>query len=1187
MFSQSSSSSPDILGPPGDADYLISSPIRPFSGRQSFMSPANFKLLQTPRMGKGKQSRINLSPAKSAHSIRFDDVLLPVSPTRQLNGRQRSLSPEKAQADGNLSPWRIRVTLEATQDEEMNQGSPARKRLKPSTATTVKIPLKDAEDHAEQTPKRRRGRPRKSDIRNQDATPTAGSPGHTPGPGGASGQKRKRGRPRKQSLNPDTVDGDKQVVDSADHRDTRPIEPEPEGEQRWSPLNLAGDADSDDDALPEGFMPIDTFPEDNNMGQPDATAWDRSSPRIHNERTFDTPDVTAVDQIYGQNHDEEPQSTPSKMPSPSRESQGLSPENTLHAGHTPRLPRSYPSPTSSSLGDDDRAVQVESRARAEESGREQNTTHPTTDPTEEHREFDSIMESEGFSMVSLDTLPSVKQHGLSINSQNGNGALKPFLAREKVATTEKSKRKVSSLNLNPRKDSPDVEVEKDLRLQATEPQALPLSAEKRPSASLLRGSPVPALIPKQRNPLVRLARIIRAGVALEGTLRRPYEGAPVPTPGTPDLREQISSLEAPKRRLELLFSDLHPRMRRELRAGLGFAQELAKRRRQTEIERARQRAAAEARLTGNARGTTTTPQQVLGGAAVKDTPSTEMKRRLEEWQREREAVSREIQMANTSQVIVVDSDTTGPPSPEIDANGNQMESQSDEEADLRGSHRQESGDYQAREEYDEDRPGQDVDPGESPQHDLEAAQAEEVYEEEDEEGYEDIWQQEARDHSNISHRSSTLYRGEDDDVEARQESNPSESSPAPSEPRGILSPKSWTNDDAKVPFLGHSRVKTLREQVVDLSAVLRGEETPRHIRRYYGQSSPEKSTNGDSPKQQRSIPDSPEENAEDYGIEDDQGSRIYLESSPHRASDDDTFQIDPTTRHESEMQRADQMADEIEDEHIPATALADKHSAYEENSTTPAQNRHFGGDGQVSTWFQKITSLTPGWLKAPIRKSFGPASPGSEEVSEEEPEEPEEEPDVRSANAQTLFDDQMYPEETDETPRQGLQSLEQNNAQLDSPASSVGRPVEEVRVETYEPHFPLAVSGYFTDDHYVLLRRLYRLAKRHPERFPYYPAPGRSDIIGDWIWTSDGENGVRVTETQFAIIDRFVQELARGDLQAGGTGQIGWTEADMHKRLISVIIGERIREEKKAEMGDKASAQQIGGRGAALTAFRR
>ena len=113
---------------------------------------------------------------------------------------------------------------------------------------------------------------------------------------------------------------------------------------------------------------------------------------------------------------------------------------------------------------------------------------------------------------------------------------------------------------------------------------------------------------------------------------------------------------------------------------------------------------------------------------------------------------------------------------------------------------------------------------------------------------------------------------------------------------------------------------------------------------------------------------------------------------------------------------------------------------------------------------------------------------------------------------------------------------------------------------------PLTVEGYFTDAHYVLLRRLYRVAKQTPERFPYYPAPGRAQIIGDWIWTSDGKHGVPVTEGQFAVIDRFVRELATGDLQNGGTGHIGWTEADLHRRLISVIIGEQIRAERKASM---------------------
>jgi hypothetical protein len=113
---------------------------------------------------------------------------------------------------------------------------------------------------------------------------------------------------------------------------------------------------------------------------------------------------------------------------------------------------------------------------------------------------------------------------------------------------------------------------------------------------------------------------------------------------------------------------------------------------------------------------------------------------------------------------------------------------------------------------------------------------------------------------------------------------------------------------------------------------------------------------------------------------------------------------------------------------------------------------------------------------------------------------------------------------------------------------------------------PLAVFGYFSDDHYKALRRVYRMAKRDPERFAYYDAPGRAQIIGDWIWTSDGRHGVPITEVQFAIIDRFVHDLSRADVHYGGSGQVEWTEADLHRRLISIIIGEQIREERKAKI---------------------
>jgi hypothetical protein len=97
------------------------------------------------------------------------------------------------------------------------------------------------------------------------------------------------------------------------------------------------------------------------------------------------------------------------------------------------------------------------------------------------------------------------------------------------------------------------------------------------------------------------------------------------------------------------------------------------------------------------------------------------------------------------------------------------------------------------------------------------------------------------------------------------------------------------------------------------------------------------------------------------------------------------------------------------------------------------------------------------------------------------------------------------------------------------------------------------------------------MAKRSPERFPYHEAPGRAEIIGDWIWTSDGHHGVPITEVQFAIIDRFVFDLSRADVEYGGSGEVEWTEADLHRRLISIIIGEQIRENQKAKSARGAS----------------
>ncbi|OGM40157.1 AT DNA binding protein [Aspergillus bombycis] len=553
MSFRSSSSSPDILGPPGDVEYLVSSPFKPFPGRQSVMSPANFKLLQTPRFAKSRR-RISLSPTKSSHSIRFDDVVLPGSPSRTMSGRQKPFSPEMVQPDGNVSPWRIRVTLEATQDEEMNQGSPSRKRPR-NSAMTTKVPLKDEADTMEQTPRKRRG-----------------------ARGSASAQKRKRGRPRKYLPAPEDNIG-AQVANSQ-IAEPSVVEPEPS----WDPLNLAADGESDD-GLPDDQGYAEPFEGDVQMEQLDNNPQDQSHQSEY-ERTYDTPNVDYMDDAYMQN-DENIHSTPSKMPSPSRESQIISPDNTIYAGRTPRPARLYPTPTSSSLVDEERqdrgAQSSVSRNRFRESG-----VHATNDPTDEHREFDSIMESEGFSMVSLDTLPSAKQHGLSASSQVAKGALKPFLERESNGVL----RRKSSIRNQANEEDAGLITQAEPSTLAQEKGTVDFRhARTYPPPTSPAPVPVQTSTRGQRRPMARLVRLVRVGIALESALRRPYDrGYPRGLLSSPDIhesQEQISSLETSRKRLELLFGEFDSEIQRDLQSALKFGQELAKRRVQAEIENVR------------------------------------------------------------------------------------------------------------------------------------------------------------------------------------------------------------------------------------------------------------------------------------------------------------------------------------------------------------------------------------------------------------------------------------------------------------------------------------------------------------------------------------------------------------------------------------------------------------------------
>ncbi|KAL4748153.1 hypothetical protein BDW72DRAFT_181069 [Aspergillus terricola var. indicus] len=1017
----------------------------------------------------------------------------------------------------------------------------------------------------------------------------------------------------------------------------------------WSPLNLADGADSDDEVddnqilnvpfdVPAHTEPLQVVTEDQD-----------SQPAL--ERTYDTPNRDAIDRFHSQESDDDLHSTPSKMPSPTRDLQNLSPENSMHAGHTPMPQRRFPTTTTLSQVDDER--QDRDRASRERSASARPSAY-TNDFTDEYREFDTIMESEGFSMVSLDTLPSARQHTVNSSSKLAKGPLKPFIQRE---TNGVIRRTTNSLDKQPEAIAPDPRPSPAQHLD-TQPQASSQPATKR-----VPYSPIPSIRPSpeshtpvsQRRQSLRLVKVVRTGIALSRVLSRS-------NPST-TLKGLVPDYMEPRQRLQEIFGDLNHDSQRVLGAALGLGQVLAIRRKAMELKSPQRRALIEEELHEEAldspdmeysrRNVTNTPNQQLDGA-LDSSPDTMMKQRFAEWQREREAISRTIEMANSSQVIVIDSDVDTPsPARSVDAEyiddadedpwmprqerrgreqqeeagdnpDNEEEDYDDddddpwlprpdtrqdaEDYDLKGNENQEDDNVdrsprilqqekeqqQKKEEQQEmDGEGENYveggityDISRSPrirkqdEHFQQQGQGEDFNEDEEladaaeDDGYEDIWQEQAKDEGNSS-RDSVLESRND------VQSSPWKGGSTPAS-RGhgtTFSPALWVDGQGKVPYLGKSQIRKLREQEVDISA--HAEDTPNRVHYYYGKSSLLGSTQRPSPQRPspQRVPSSAisqrqkaVERYETESVEQDQPEEPedYLDFSPEKDLEDQTFQIDPTTRHETEMQRQSYFADNTSIPDI-AEALSVHEGSLTPRNPEPAQNV------QTSSWVQRFASLTPGWLKAPIQKSNPEnkrlSPPSSRENSSRERSQdssPEEQFEQGSEEEVDLFDqirqeDAREREESQPSDAESVSSFGQRPAPGPQPSNvpALATPEKEQKAKAPDGLPRLATSGYFSNAHYTLLRRLYRLAKQSPHSFPYYPSSAHTDIIGDYIWTSDNTYGVPITELQFAIVHRFRQELAAQDLRLGGSGWVGWTDADLHRRLVSIIIGEQIREDRK------------------------
>lgn len=574
--------------------------------------------------------------------------------------RRSSKSPTKpSKHDPSTSPWRIRLTVQAEQVNDENTKnvriSSPKKRLTEHT-TTITVPLKGGDDSPPAVANKGRGRPRKS-----------------------------LDSPRKRSGTP---------------------KPKPKGRRKTMPERL--EENDDPFSISTASPPKKTRerPRKSLESRPDnpPTIFATSSAHSHTTDEFETAvavgkpvrtrskgrrkEITPMKFVLesGVDHDQDSSWTSGGV-SLAPGSRGV--EDGLVRPNTPYLSTQLPlqSSVSNKHSQDVGPATALPGSPFYNESRKVPHEEADSDPTNEHEEYDTILESEGFSMVSVSSLASASNH--SSNSVEPDGGLDrehtPIIA-----------------------SSPSV------------PPAFgdgPVQSSSRQLDEHQDGTP-------------KLARVVRAGIALQGVLSPRNGGPRLSSPfqerdssgsknasGQEDESSQTSKSKSPKERLDHLFGGFGAGTRRELRAGLRLGEELAKRQRQvsqqsnpsleededvfgqeisprhpqlplplsgsqssynlvvpkpkgkdTEIVQdhlsSRNQLPTPERSDSEAeedrmswKEATPVKTEHLDDSASPSLPIDDEMATEAEWQREREAVSRQIEMANSSQVIVIDSDS--------------------------------------------------------------------------------------------------------------------------------------------------------------------------------------------------------------------------------------------------------------------------------------------------------------------------------------------------------------------------------------------------------------------------------------------------------------------------------------------------------------------------------------------------
>lgn len=459
-----------------------------------------------------------------------------------------------AEAENPISPWRIRVTVQA---EQNGRGDDFVFSRIPGGTTTTKVPLKAAaHDLAPSIPRNGRGAPQKS---SKSPVRKAGTPKqkravaarkatltcarglleeHSQGK--LSPTKGRRGRPRKSEQ-------------------SHAQEPEPPSQKEtaeiinaFSRVEITAPRIS---SLRSRFRSKAISPTTSESGSPN-----RDGHRLH-EDNAEPPE--AIDnqksRLRSQGRSQAISPTTSDSGSPSRDS------HRLHYDH------------------------ADATEATDDLDKDGSQSH-LLDPTSEHDEFDSILESEGFSIVSVSSLPSAKLFSnnlVEIDEHYDNRVSNPDGGSFSGGLKPKEKSGSSTLNA----DSDIGDLREISGMRERRPLSPPyhpqeLISDQRPTldstplkitpailippminAPDTSNSPRPLEKPSDGTP--RLVRVVRAGIALQGVLS--------PRSAEKCILSSSTPAKSPIERLDNLFSGFGAGTGRELRAGLRLGEQLAKR----------------------------------------------------------------------------------------------------------------------------------------------------------------------------------------------------------------------------------------------------------------------------------------------------------------------------------------------------------------------------------------------------------------------------------------------------------------------------------------------------------------------------------------------------------------------------------------------------------------------------------